>query len=79
MFIVDGDVTERDITRVSVPSSELAPPNPLPRMRVCLPPWTQRGGDNTLLRMRWWGDSIWMIRKKARHSVNSVVCGGGGG
>ncbi len=30
---------------MSVPSTELGPPTPSPRKRVCLPPWTQRGEE----------------------------------
>jgi hypothetical protein len=55
---------------VSVPSSELGPPHPLLRKRVCLPPWTQRGGgageeQQSLAGVRGWGDPVWAIGKKA--------------
>jgi hypothetical protein len=52
------------VNRVSVPSSELGPPNPLPYKRVFLP-LRPKGGDNTLLRVRGWGDPIRTTAKKA--------------
>jgi hypothetical protein len=55
---------------MSVSSSELGPPHPFPRERVCLPTWTQR--EDTPLRVRGWGDLIRTTRKKAQHSVYFV-------
>jgi hypothetical protein len=57
-------------TRVSVPSSELAPPAPpLPTASVSFPPWHQRGGGNTCLLVSWRGEQIRTNGEKAWHYV----------
>ncbi len=48
---------------------------PLPRKLVCLPPWTQRGGSNTRLRVRGWGDPIPTTRTESL--ALCVLCGAG--
>ncbi len=56
-------IVYKEYQSVYVPSSELGPP-PLPRMRVCLPPETQTGGDNTRLGMRGWGTQFRRLDRK---------------
>jgi len=58
---------------MSVPSSELAPPPPLPEASVSPPPWNLMGG-NTRLWERVWGEPIWTTGGKAWHSMYSILC-----
>jgi hypothetical protein len=63
------------VTRVSVPSSELASPAPCPPSGVCSPsppPQAPRGGGNTRLRAE---EPIRTTGEKALHSVYSVIVG----
>ncbi len=61
----------------SVPASELAPPHPLSRKRVCLSPRNRggRGGGHTRLRAREWGGRSQIQRLEEKLSTLSILCG----
>ncbi len=50
-------------TTVSVPSSELGPPNPSPASE-CVSPLGTKGGGHTRLRVRGWGAQIGRLEKR---------------
>ncbi len=56
----------------SVPSKGIRSPHPLPRKRVCLPPWTQRRGQHSEGVMGW-GDPIRTTGQKGWKGWHSVL------
>ncbi len=68
-----GIIVYIEYQTVRVPSSELGPLIPFPASECVSPPWTQKGGGVTPLRVREWRDQIPTTGNKALHSL-FILC-----